>query len=138
MKRFKDIKQFGDMTGQTYNKGISLIDTKLTSLEGAPIKIMGSFYCYDNLLTSLEFAPKYIVGTFSFGGNQIENPKEEIIKHQVRAIKYSTDKGIFDFKEIEKDFNEFEKLNSVKSKGFRTLLGLEGGKWNLKIQNLVI
>ena len=40
---------------------------KLTTLEGAPIKVGGDFNCYSNQLTSLEGAPKEVGGNIGYG-----------------------------------------------------------------------
>jgi hypothetical protein len=57
---------FGELTGQfTYADGY------LTSLEGTPRKIGGSFYCDRNQLTSLHGAPAEVNGYFSVEKNSI-------------------------------------------------------------------
>ena len=100
-------------------------DNNITSLEGAPEKIGVSFSCSDNNLTSLKHAPKDIGGIFNCKFNKFENVKKEIIENRVKARQYITDDGDFKFYEIEDEFKQYEMLNKIQSKGFRTLLGLD-------------
>jgi len=55
---------------------------QLTSLEGAPSHVGGSFFCYSNQLTSLEGAPSHVGGSFSCSNNQLTSLKNihKIIK----------------------------------------------------------
>jgi len=63
--KFKDTI-YGDLTGQTYNGDINISGLKLTSLEGAPKNVTGSFWCYSNpKLTSLKGAPENVTGIFN-------------------------------------------------------------------------
>jgi len=55
--KFKDTK-YGDLTGQTYDGNIDVSGLSLTSLEGAPEIVNGTFSCSNNKLTSLKYAPK--------------------------------------------------------------------------------
>jgi len=52
----------------------------LTSLEGGPQTVGGSFLCYNNKLTSLEGGPQIVRGWFSCSSNQLTSlqglPKE--------------------------------------------------------------
>jgi len=45
--KFKDTK-YGDLTGQNYKGNIIVRNMKLTSLEGAPQTVEGSFDCSSN------------------------------------------------------------------------------------------
>lgn len=124
IKTFKNT-QFGDLTGQHWTKGISVTDTKLDSLEGAPAKVSGNFYCNNNNLVSLKHAPTEIEGAFYCKDNNIVNVKKQIIENRIRAEGYVTDDGTYYFSDIEKEFNAYVPLEtSVKSRGFRKLLGL--------------
>lgn len=55
-----------DSKGSIDCKGLGL-----TSLEGAPEKVEGSFFCHYNQLTSLEGAPKEVKGTFDCSYNEL-------------------------------------------------------------------
>jgi hypothetical protein len=44
-------------------------------LEGAPIEVGGSFYCYNNNLTSLEGSPKEVGGNFNCSVNKLTTLK---------------------------------------------------------------
>jgi len=71
--KFKDTK-YGDLTGQTYKGDIDVSNLKLTSLEGAPKKVHGYFWCYDNEnLTSLKGAPETVGGNFGCYNNQLKS-----------------------------------------------------------------
>ena len=58
--------RFGTVGGNFYCG-----DNKLTSLEGAPNRVVGDFICGDNKLTSLEGAPKVVGGNFYCGDNKL-------------------------------------------------------------------
>ena len=64
---FKGIK-FGKVT-MHFNCAFS----NLTSLEGAPEEVGGSFYCHRNNLTSLEFSPKEVGSNFNCYGNKLSS-----------------------------------------------------------------
>ena len=49
---------------------INCANANLTSLEGAPKTVAGSFYCYGNELTSLKGAPQKVGGNFSCARNK--------------------------------------------------------------------
>ena len=126
----------------------SISSNNIKSLKGSPEKVDGNFFCERNRLTSLEGTPYVINGSYDCSDNPLESlytgrpikikgiftcescpnlkdPIHEIIKNQIKAIRYETDNGKFDFSFIEKEFNEFlAKNDSIKRKGFRTLLGL--------------
>lgn len=151
--KFKEVKDngkifLGDLSGQTYKGHINLPREDIDSLEGcpkillgdltvnrnniktlkyAPIEVEGDFDCSENPLTSLEFAPKKIGGTFycsGIRGMSDEDIKQEIIKHQIRANLYSLSAIFFAFTNIKGEFDNYTLDHNVKSKGFRTLLGL--------------
>lgn len=63
MKKFLDTK-YGDLRGQVYNGMINVYGEELTSLEGAPKKVKGSFDCSSNNLIDLEGAPDVVEGDF--------------------------------------------------------------------------
>lgn len=46
---------------------------QLTSLEGCPKIVNGSFNCSHNLLTSLEYAPKEVKGNFDCSNNELKS-----------------------------------------------------------------
>ena len=99
---------------------------KLTSLLNGPNQVTKEYNCSNNKLTSLEGAPKIVGTIFRCDNNpNLTNPKNKICELQIKAVQYITDSGIFTFDDIKYTFNEYSKLNSVKSKGFRTLLGLD-------------
>ena len=146
MRDFKSVMRYGDLTGQTYNGTININSRQLDSLKGSPTKVEGSFFAYNNSYTSLEFGPKEVKGVYMISKTKItslehavekcdvfncrENPqllnqREQIIKYKIRANIYITDEGDFYFKDIKKDFDDVGKLDTVKRKGFRTLLGLD-------------
>ena len=71
--KFKDT-YYGDLTGQTYKGDIDLRDVKLTSLEGAPKIVNGSFYISNNeQLKSLEFGPEEVTSAFYASNCGLEN-----------------------------------------------------------------
>ncbi len=53
----------------------SCSDNQITSLEGCPDTVLGSFYCNHNLLTDLEFSPRIISNDFMCGDNQLTTLK---------------------------------------------------------------
>ncbi len=104
---------------------------KLTSLKGSPKIIKGDFSCFNNILISLEYSPEKIIGNFDCSNNnlfslekctknitgyfnctnnkELMNQKSQIIKNQIKANHYITDEGQFNFKDIEKEFEEYAK-----------------------------
>jgi hypothetical protein len=46
-------------------------NNKLKSLKGAPVEVGGNFFCGDNELTSLEGAPEKVGGNFFCGDNEL-------------------------------------------------------------------
>lgn len=126
MRTFKDTK-YGDLTGQKYETahfGINVNDELLTSLEGSPDEVTAYYSCDKNRITSLKYAPKIIGGTFYCRYNKsLKNPRQQIIDNRILAKGgYKTDDGDFTYDEILKEMS----INkNIKSKGFRTLLGLK-------------
>lgn len=135
-----------DLTGQTYDKALDLKNKGLDSLEGSPLvvdnyysvsgnkKLKSLKYAPEQILAgdfgaselpkleSLEFAPKYVNRFFwCMKCPNLKNVKQQIIMYQIKARGYKTDEGSFSYEDIKE---EFEAFNRVKSKGFRTLLGL--------------
>ena len=70
--RFKDTK-YGDLSGQTYEGDIDVSMHSLTSLEGAPKKVIGKFDCSSNKLTSLEYGPEIVTGVFECSNCNLES-----------------------------------------------------------------
>lgn len=146
MKTFKDTS-YGDLTGETYHGTIELIDQGLESLVGSPETVMGIFDCSENKLTTLKGSPENVMMYFTCSMNphlksleggpkktptffcdnnpQLKDPIYEICANQIKANRYITDKGSFNFSEIADQFESHNINNKVKSKGFRTLLGLK-------------
>ncbi len=124
--KFEETK-YGNIANKSYQGNINMSIANLISLEGAPFIVIGNFDCSKNNLSSLEFAPKKIKGYFSCKGNkQLKNTKEQIIQYQIEANEYWTDEGYFSFEDIRNEFEKYAHLKSaVKSKGFKTLLGLD-------------
>ena len=61
--------------------------------------------CKNNNLKNLEHCSKQINGYFNCKNNpELKNIKEQIIKYQIKAEKYLTDEGDFDFETIKKEF----------------------------------
>ncbi len=56
-KKFKDIREFGDLSDQNINGNIECDEMFLTSLEGCPSDIVGNFDCDNNRLTTLKSEP---------------------------------------------------------------------------------
>lgn len=153
--KFKDIQnadgsgvKYGDLTGQTYTGDISLAYQNLTSLEGAPAVVNGSFFVNDNKLTSLKHAPHTVSEIFSCSSNrmlsslefaptssqtfffyetEVKNEKDQIIKYRIKANKYYGNVDNFLFKKIKDEFNKYAnpRYTSIKSKGFKKLLGID-------------
>ena len=144
--KFKDTS-YGDLTGQVFYGNIYVQDMGLTSLEGAPIEVVGTMDISGNDLTTLEHAPKKILQSFSASGNKklkslqyapikvetiylkklplITDINKQIVDNNIRAGRYILDSvnlRAFDFKD---DFKKKELEDAIKSKGFRTLLGLK-------------
>lgn len=138
--KFKDT-EYGDLTGEVYHGNISISPPyksgeigKVTSLEGCPKEVVGYVSLTGNPnLKSLQYCPKKISSQFACFDIGVEDLRAEVIKHQIYANNYYMKKpdgswDIFDFKEIEKDLKAHHKLSmdtGIKSKGFRSLLGLD-------------
>ena len=60
-----------DLTGQTYKGNINCNKVRLTSLKGAPEKVIGNFECDHNNLVTLAYAPSIIYGNFSCYANML-------------------------------------------------------------------
>ena len=67
--KFSDL--YGDLSGTVYEGDMYIPDKGLTSLEGMPNVIIGSFNCNGNKLTSLEGMPNSIGGDFSCSANKL-------------------------------------------------------------------
>ena len=69
--KFKDLLDYGDLTGQTYEGDIDLHSKDLlTSLEGCPKIIKGDFDASGCDLRSLKGAPEIVTGDFLVRGNK--------------------------------------------------------------------
>lgn len=151
--RFKDIQKsdgsglkYGDLTGQTYYGDISLSYLALTSLEGAPDVVKGSFFVDNNKLTTLKYAPTVVDDIFSCSSNpkikslefapttsstfffyetDVKDEKRQIIEYRIKANKYYGNIDNFEFKKIKDEFNNYSnpRYKGINSQGFRTLLG---------------
>jgi len=72
LKELKEKNLIGKVyTGGNFHCGAN----QLTSLKGAPSKVVGYFNCRNNLLTSLEGAPSEVGNGFYCGGNQLTSLK---------------------------------------------------------------
>ena len=121
---------------------------KLTTLVDGPETVDEDYNLKSNLISNLEGAPTYVGGICDFSYNpnltslkgtlkevgyklsllncpNLKYPKEQIIKYQIKAPTYYTDEGEFDFEDIASEFNNISRLDVVKRKGFRTLLGID-------------
>lgn len=146
MYKFKDTR-YGDMTGQTYVSQIDVEKSDLSSLEGSPLVVQRGFYCSKNKLTNLIGGPKIVGDVYACSNNKLTSlegaptevgsvfycdknknlldPRGEIIARQIKAFQYITDKGTFSFDSIKDEFEAVRMKSMVKSKGFRTLLGIK-------------
>ena len=153
MKAFKDTR-YKDMTGKTYTgeNDIDVSGEGLTSLEGSPLALDKSrdtsFNAKDNLLVDLKGSPQSLGGYFHCAFNpklesleggpndsgdlfnckgcpRLKNPKEQILKYQIKAKEYKTDAGDFKFSDIKDEFEKYSMDNRVTRKSMRTLLGLD-------------
>lgn len=133
--KFSDVRDiqygiaYGDWSKKIYKEDIFVTNNNITSLEGSPLEVIGTFdcrnnklislehrpkkvsydfYCSGNNLTSLEHRPKIIGGDFLCSYNKIINIKQEVIKNQVKAKNYVTDEGVFTFKEIKEEFEKYK------------------------------
>lgn len=138
-----------DFCPEKLSSTFSLTGNPLTSLKGAPHKVGGNFFCDKTKIKNLEGTPVVVDGSYECGGDhleslytgrpikitkdfdckespKLEDPIKEIIKNQIKADYYYTDKGKFDFKFIEKEFNAFVSIDKrVTRTSMRTLLGLD-------------
>lgn len=145
--KFKDTS-YGDLTGQVYYGNIYVQDMGLTSLEGAPKEVVGTMDVSGNKLTTLEYAPTKVSQSFSISGNnkisslqyapttvetlflkklpliQMLDIKNEIINNNIRANRYVIDAGVWGYNIFKDEFLKKDFDKTIKSKGFRTLLGL--------------
>lgn len=144
--------EYGDLTGKTVDYNVLVNGNKppLTSLKGAPKQVNNDFFCNSNNLQSLEYAPEYVDGHFNCRNNlltsfkhapkyirrhfiadtnMVDDPIGDIIKYRIKAERYyvTIDDEVkqFSFEVIKDKYDEYEKMKSVTSKGFRTLLGLD-------------
>ena len=72
---FKGVR-FGVIEGSFYCQ-----NNKLTSLDGAPIKVKGNFNCSDNYLTSLEGGPEKVGRDYDCSKNKLVTLKGAPISH---------------------------------------------------------
>ena len=71
----KNLDKLPDLSKVEVEGCFDCSNNKLTSLEGAPQKVMGMFYCSNNKLTSLEGAPKEIGMSFYCSNNKLTSLK---------------------------------------------------------------
>jgi Leucine-rich repeat (LRR) protein len=76
-KKAGDVVINGKILGDysKWDEDLDLNQSQLTSLEGCPKEIDGSFFCAKNKLTSLEGGPEKINGYFSCSGNKLTSLK---------------------------------------------------------------
>lgn len=149
--KFKDITSFGnimfgDMSGQVVYTDIT-VPVAVTSLEGAPLGC-NNFDASYSRITTLKYAPKRmnkgnlslngcknleslecdypitIDGDFNCSETFIKDEDliKQIVKYRIKAKNYYLSRAEFTFSEIK---DQFDLDKGVKSKGFRTLLGLK-------------
>lgn len=63
------------MKNTTFGTAIDVSQNKLTSLDGTPSEVHGSFYCVGNQLTTLEDGPRAVHGQFKCGENKLTSLK---------------------------------------------------------------
>ena len=104
--KFKDTK-FGDLTGQHYVGNIDIEDLEITSLEGSPKTITGSFKCRGNELTSLEGAPEEVTGSFDCSYNELKSLSGIPMRINVDILSIAEARGFFprNFSRIDSSFN---------------------------------
>lgn len=108
--------------------GYNCCDNELTTLEGAPSFVGKSFDCSGNYIKSLEFAPTSIGGTFYCQRMRNMTNDEiisDLIKYKITAKDYSLTGMFFKQDKLNEMAREIKKTQAIKSKGFRTLLGLK-------------
>ena len=136
-------------TNKLFKGDIDVSNEKIDSLRGSPKETTGGFYCDYNNLKTLKYAPEKVGGMFDCSHNAITSLKyapteidgtlfcletkiasfedfiKEVIENRIKAKFYRfNDLTKIPFADIEKEFNDFEMINKVQSKGFRTLLGI--------------
>lgn len=136
-------------TATNYNFKANVLHT----MKGIPKKV-NSLDVSNNLIEDLDGSPSVVTNTLDLSNNpllkslkgnlsnvgyklilknckNLKDVKGEIIRNKIKSAYYETDEGNFTYDEILEDIKSYMSMdNGVKSKGFRSLLGLE--KWNLK------
>ena len=144
---FKEYNNGFDHSKDVYNDNLILTKKSITSLKGCFNEIKGNFDCSSNEFKNLVGGPTQVYGYYSCGFNDklvslegaptyvetlfncakspnLKNPKEQILKYKIKATMYFTDEGNFYYDDIKDEFEQYQKNQIVKRKGFRTLLGL--------------
>ena len=130
---------------------ISFSNNPLVSLKGLPERIRSNLFVDNTNIKNLEGIPSFIGGQLEccknshleslYSGHKLVkingifdcskcpkllDPIGEIIRNQIKADRYMTDNGNFDFDFIEKEFESYVPLSKrVKRQSMRTLLGLD-------------
>ncbi len=108
---------------------INVSNNELTSLKHLPTQVKGYLHANNNKLTSLKDFPEKINGELYLEGNDLQtlegslrkaqhvislrknpnlkNVKDQIIKNQIKCMRYFTDEGDFYFKEIKEEFEKY-------------------------------
>ena len=99
----------------------------ITTLKGSPVQVGGDYDCSGTTIKSLEGCTQNIGGTFyAYNVPMTEGDiLADIIKYQIKATDYSVLETYYTFDNIKEQFTNHQKMKSIKSKGFRTLLGLK-------------
>ena len=145
---------FNELTSLKYAPKIigevfSISSNPITSLEGSPEKIGGHFFCDSLKIKNLKGCTPHIGGGLDCKNNnqlvslmtdgplmiegdfdcrncpKLEDPIGDIIKYQIFAPRYYTDKGSFPFRKIEDRFNAYRLSRRVTRPSMRKLLGLD-------------
>lgn len=99
----------------------------IISLKGSPAQVGGDYDCSGTKVKSFEGCTTDIGGTFyAYDVPMTEDEMiDDIINYQIKAKDYSIRESYYTFEDIKERFIAHQKMKSVKSKGFRTLLGLK-------------
>jgi hypothetical protein len=99
--------KFNKINGNFYCKGNQR--AKLTSLEGSPVEVNGSFFCNRNRLTSFEFSPKIIRGDFDCEYNNIKT--FEYFPSYVKSRFWCKFNPVYEVWDLFRDTTKIELLN---------------------------
>ncbi len=102
-------------------KDFNCSNNKLKNLLNSP-QVVNNFICNNNDLISLEGCTKQIKGVLQCINNKkLKNVKNQIIKYQIKAIKYLTDEGDFYFEEIKEEFIKYKNNNKTKLENIKNI-----------------